>query len=91
MKNIDEMTEEEIRRLLEADEKRKARLRAWHAAHGKPTFLERIARDPKAYFTRRKDFEDAEKRGIDTSSVPKLNVIDGAWRAKPVIKKKEDK
>ena len=34
---------------------------------------ERVEKDPKAYFTRRVDFERAEQAGQDTSEIPRLN------------------
>jgi hypothetical protein len=75
VKTIDEMSRDEILALIASEEKRRARAKAYHASHSRATLREKIARDPKAYLTRRKDYEEAERLGIDTKHLPKLNDI----------------
>jgi hypothetical protein len=73
MKPIDEMTEEEILQAVQKIQKQEAKRKAFFATNRSNARREAKLKDPKAYFTRRQDFEDAEKRGEDISHVPKLN------------------
>jgi len=70
-KNPDEMSVDELReelvKILASRKKNR-----WF---GHSDRKERIAADPKAYFTKRKDYEQAERKDPDaTKDVPKLNV-----------------
>jgi hypothetical protein len=57
------------------EESRKAKRRAYHGANRESRW-DKIQRDPKAYFTRSRDWkaEEAERFGWDLSIIPKLNV-----------------
>lgn len=73
MKEVDEMSEEELLAFIEKVQAQDARRKAYHKDHTRATLREKIERDPKAYLTRRKDYEEAERLGIDTKDLPKLN------------------
>jgi hypothetical protein len=67
----DEPTVDEMRAELERELERQAK--RGDAAGGAK--WERILRDPKAYFTRPRDWEHgARQKGWDLSRIPKLNV-----------------
>jgi len=71
IKNIKDMTDDEIREAYVQVLARRAKNK-W-TGHSKRREL--IEADPKAYFTRRQDFERAERKDSDsTKNVPKLNV-----------------
>lgn len=72
-KPIEEWSQEEVLAFLEKEEQRKQRRKTYHSSHGRETLREKIARDPQAYLTRRRDYEEAERLGIDTSRLPQLN------------------
>lgn len=68
MKNIDQMTEEEIREELAKLLSRKKK----YSGHNRRKEL--IEADPRAYFTRPEDFERAERKTEGaTAEVPKFN------------------
>ena len=68
MKNIDQMTEEEIRAELTKLLERKKKY------YGTNKRKELIEKDPRAYFTRPNDFERAERKTEgSTTEVPKFN------------------
>jgi hypothetical protein len=65
----------ELAREMEREAGRKARRNAYHGANRESRW-DKIQRDPKAYFTRSRDWkaEEAERFGWDLSVIPKLNV-----------------
>jgi len=76
MKKVADLTEEELRAELEKILIRKAKRAAYSRSH--QTRWETILQDPKAYFTRRRDWIEAERNaerfGWDLEKIPKLNV-----------------
>jgi len=72
-KPIEEWTQQEILNFLEKEEERARKRKAYHKDHQRETLREKILRDPQAYLTRRKDYEEAARMGIDISKLPQLN------------------
>jgi hypothetical protein len=71
----DDAAREELVRALLTEEKRRAKRQAYRADEERR--WDKIARDPKAYFTKRRDWEEAipkaKRFGWDLSIVPDLN------------------